>query len=388
MSHRASPPPGGPPLPPLTSFILFILSGLPLAFPHAYTLAMCIVFWATVPPSSPAAGSTSSAQPPPAYRFILLANRDEYLERPTRDMAWHDFAPGISSSSATGPQIRAEGDAAAVMDGRAHGQGRGQDDGPFLCGRDLGDPTRGTWLGVARNGRIGVLTNLHVEMGTDDLVGDNTRASGALGQPQPATTPGPSRSASPRPERSEAVQRTPRTIEKKAMSRGALIRDYLVGSQVHDRTDAPDATGAEETEPFEQAFCTGLHRGEATYNPFNLLLFDVRGIAGAPGMGSGDAAGTTGPAAGEVEAGGQARGWYYSNAGEGDARDTTFCLAPEQMAGDGMSNTPLDKPWPKVKEGRTGLARLVDEMRLFESDQGGAERDEQKVIEALMGFMG
>ena len=57
----------------------------------------------------------------PRYRLILAGNRDEFHDRPTAPLGWW------------------------------------QDDARILGGRDL--KAQGTWLGVARSGRLGVLTN-------------------------------------------------------------------------------------------------------------------------------------------------------------------------------------------------------------------------------------
>jgi uncharacterized protein with NRDE domain len=57
----------------------------------------------------------------PRYRLILVGNRDEFHERPAAPLGWW------------------------------------QDDARILAGRDL--KANGTWLGVARSGRFGVVTN-------------------------------------------------------------------------------------------------------------------------------------------------------------------------------------------------------------------------------------
>jgi uncharacterized protein with NRDE domain len=57
----------------------------------------------------------------PGYRLILAANRDEFLARPTAPLSWWS------------------------------------DNTTILAGRDIQDG--GTWLGVSRNGKFGVLTN-------------------------------------------------------------------------------------------------------------------------------------------------------------------------------------------------------------------------------------
>ena len=61
----------------------------------------------------------------PRYALVIAANRDEFFERPTVPLDW--WQPG-------------------------------KDAAPILSGRDL--TAGGTWLGLARNGRIGMLTNV------------------------------------------------------------------------------------------------------------------------------------------------------------------------------------------------------------------------------------
>jgi len=68
----------------------------------------------------------------PRYRLVFAGNRDEFHERPTAPMAWW------TESDAPDGRI----DPAA---------------GGILAGRDL--QAGGTWLGVSRDGRFGVVTN-------------------------------------------------------------------------------------------------------------------------------------------------------------------------------------------------------------------------------------
>lgn len=58
---------------------------------------------------------------------MLAANRDEFLDRPASDAAWHNF------------------------------DADGTDDNWVLCGRDLGSPDKGTWMGITKDLRIGTL---------------------------------------------------------------------------------------------------------------------------------------------------------------------------------------------------------------------------------------
>ncbi|KAK5105182.1 hypothetical protein LTS08_001456 [Lithohypha guttulata] len=60
----------------------------------------------------------------PAYKLILIDNRDEYINRPTASASWW---PDPNSS--------------------------------VLGGRDLLRPIQGTWLGITKSGKIAVLTN-------------------------------------------------------------------------------------------------------------------------------------------------------------------------------------------------------------------------------------
>jgi len=57
----------------------------------------------------------------PRYRLVVAANRDEFHDRPAAPLAWWQYLPGV------------------------------------LAGRDL--QGGGTWMGVSRSGRFGVLTN-------------------------------------------------------------------------------------------------------------------------------------------------------------------------------------------------------------------------------------
>ncbi|BEJ13226.1 hypothetical protein CspHIS471_0304000 [Cutaneotrichosporon sp. HIS471] len=76
---------------------------------------MCIVFY---------------TQSQPGYKLILAANRDEFLDRPASEAEWHNFDDTSHHNSWV------------------------------LCGRDLGSPDRGTWLGITSDLRVGILTNI------------------------------------------------------------------------------------------------------------------------------------------------------------------------------------------------------------------------------------
>ncbi|ORX35446.1 NRDE protein-domain-containing protein [Kockovaella imperatae] len=100
---------------------------------------MCIVFW------------TLSH---PGYKLILASNRDEYLARPALPAHWHTFGPIEEDQEA----IRAESSKASTG---GKGSGDQHADEPWImCGRDMGSPEAGTWLGMTKDLRIGVLTSI------------------------------------------------------------------------------------------------------------------------------------------------------------------------------------------------------------------------------------
>ncbi|MFZ5570053.1 MAG: NRDE family protein [Thermodesulfobacteriota bacterium] len=136
----------------------------------------------------------------------------------------------------------------------------------LLAGRDL--KARGTWLGVTRRGRLAALTNF----------------------------------------------REPESVNSRAPSRGALVRDFL------------------ETELDAEAHLSRVAAMDAVYNGFNLLVGDINAL------------------------------WYYSNRGPGILR------VPPGIHG--ISNHLMDTPWPKVTGGKAELERLIrtdaiDEEALF-----------------------
>ena len=154
------------------------------------------------------------------YPLVLIANRDEYYARPTRDAHWWDEAA-------------------------------------VFAGRDL--EAGGTWLGIGRNGRFAAVTNV--------------REAGGM------------------------------KAGKK--SRGALTRDFLVGTE-------PAVGYLEALQPREQ-----------DYSGFNLLLGDASGL------------------------------WFYSNRDHGISRIEAGIF--------GLSNGAFDEPWPKLSSGKAELATLLEE---------------------------
>jgi uncharacterized protein with NRDE domain len=132
-----------------------------------------------------------------------------------------------------------------------------------LAGRDL--EALGTWLGITREGRFAAITNF----------------------------------------------RDPCRNRKRAVSRGQLVRDYLL-------SDVPP-----------QAYCQAISSRAAAYNGFNLLLGD------------------------------QLELWYYASQG-----NVARGLDPGLY---GLSNRLLDTPWPKVARGKETFRHLLGNDRLSET---------------------
>ncbi|KAL4885734.1 NRDE protein-domain-containing protein [Aspergillus karnatakaensis] len=78
----------------------------------------------------------------PAYRYIIINNRDEFLSRPTAPATWWTPSPSPSSSS---PPTHLPVPSIKIPH--------------ILSARDLARPAHGTWLGVTKEGRVAVLTN-------------------------------------------------------------------------------------------------------------------------------------------------------------------------------------------------------------------------------------
>lgn len=157
----------------------------------------------------------------PGYQLVLVANRDEFYERPTAPLSWWGH------------------------------------DRQILAGRDL--QAGGTWLGVARSGKYGALTNFREVPQVPD--------------------------------------------QEKAVSRGAILPNYLRGSR-----DVAE-------------FITVLSSEAASYRGFNLLVGDGKSLG------------------------------YYSN------RSDHFQELPPGIYG--LSNHLLDTPWPKVERGKALLQDML-----------------------------
>ena len=110
------------------------------------------------------------------YR-ILASNRDEYLDRKALPAHWHKFGPSdlpaevhVDGHVPNGEGGEVSGNGPKEMNGmnranstngtngRDVANGQHEHDEPWvLSGRDLGAQSAGTWLGMTRDLRIGVL---------------------------------------------------------------------------------------------------------------------------------------------------------------------------------------------------------------------------------------
>ncbi|KAL7423592.1 hypothetical protein Q5752_001173 [Cryptotrichosporon argae] len=280
---------------------------------------MCIVFW-------------TRAQP--GYKLILAANRDEHLDRPASPAAWHTFeqlaragaAYAVPDAARAEPRVQAGADALAPAE-----------KAPWvLSGRDLGSAEGGTWLGMTRDLRVGIITNIR------------------LTPPLEPPLPDPP-------------------------SRGRLLREFL--------SPAPGAA------PSLLAYLASHLPTAAHYAGFNLLLFD----AGAPGKAETDAAppgqgavrtgylsNRPGAAAQDLTQGAPSGAGYSGGRGHGDA-DADADGADDPRPGPachGLSNSPLDRPWAKVTAGEAAMrAHLV----AWSAGAGaGARADEADLVERMM----
>ncbi|WVR05578.1 hypothetical protein IAU60_002597 [Kwoniella sp. DSM 27419] len=219
----------------------------------------------------------------PGYKLILASNRDEFLGRPTLPAGWHDFA----AKQATTIMV-AEGD-------EPHGW--------VLSGLDRARPEGGTWLGITRDLRVGLITNVR------------------LTPPKPPTRPSPD-----------------------PPSRGLLLKHWL----------APFATANTGVNDYLSSHVAA----SAEYEGFNLLLFSIS----PPGSKDETQVGylTNRP---------EPRMVHLSTAPDAsipDSRGDQHLTSPRECSPErhtvvchGISNSPLDEPWPKVVHGRARMAATL-----------------------------
>jgi uncharacterized protein with NRDE domain len=133
--------------------------------------------------------------------------------------------------------------------------------------------------------------------------------------------------------------------QAKTLSRGRLIKDYLVESYSSSMTS-------------EDAYLKALSNKRSLYNGFNLLLFNL-----------------SRPTTPE--------GYYYSNYSPPPPPTMRTFQLDDSMRRGGISNTVLDEPWEKVVRGEKEIKDLLDGLGVWENKV--AEGD---VVEKLMDLMG
>lgn len=339
---------------------------------------MCITFWYTPAASAPPPSSTSNlvgaaqrASQTSPYAFILLSNRDLELGRPALDAAFHDFEqitvqPFGKSKARASDTVPPSASSTDPHDAAAKSKVTGR---TIISGRDAADPVGGTWLGMGAyhpgtpqaHARIGVLTNIH-----DD---------------------------SP--------------VPKGTRTRGALIKDWLKSAPLREEERG------EELEEQTRRYLDGLKDDAVKLAGFNLLLFDVRMDGDAtpdsrvvhhvsalqltnryrptksntsyesssiPAQQSSITTGTTTrtlPISSNLS--------HATTSPLGTFQAAITELKPTALRMGGMSNSLLEEPFVKVREG------VADFEKIVASDFGRAgewdEAREQGLLDELFGLM-
>ncbi|WWC88181.1 uncharacterized protein L201_003086 [Kwoniella dendrophila CBS 6074] len=240
----------------------------------------------------------------PGYKLILASNRDEFLARPTSPAKWHNFSAPRNDNH--------------VVD-QVH------EAGLVLSGIDKGAKDGGTWLGMTKDLRVGILTNVRHTQPTPPI--------------KPSTNP---------------------------PSRGLLLKNFLA---------APPTSKL----PVVHEYLSTHLDPSAEYEGFNLLLFSLSKSQAEVGYltnrpvpcltdlhipsSSSSLAHETQSAKSNNDS---------SHIGSRDIESDDHHLPAECF---GLSNSPMNQPWPKVIQGEQ---RMVDTLKEWskndESDKELVER--------------
>ncbi|ODO07557.1 hypothetical protein L198_01136 [Cryptococcus wingfieldii CBS 7118] len=147
----------------------------------------------------------------PGFKLILAFNRDEFFDRPTLPADWHNFAPSPTANGSATPLTPT-----------------------VLSGLDRGKAEGGTWLGISRNLKVGLLTNI-VRYPAEDGI----------------------KPLSPPP------------------SRGKLLREFLLPSSSSQAPSSGDV----------QSYISSHLPTAGNYEGFNLLLFSLSPSLPSPSVG-------------------------------------------------------------------------------------------------------
>lgn len=307
-----------------------------------------------------------------SYKLILASNRDEFLVRPTRRPRFWDDTDGVNNTSTKNEEKK--GVMVAQME-KPHVDARTNSNtttalsssfSPFSrvwAGKDL--LAGGTWMGITRTGRFGVLTNVRTP--TEDLL---AAAAAKVTATATAPTTKATKLSETRAVSSIPVQQGKEEEKDKAKetnfgrkSRGHLVLDFLAD---------PDPNLLPMTYAQSLASLAGKEGGSRTpaalkaceFAGYNLLVGNV---------------GRSAQEGGEEE---EVEMAYYSN-----------CLLPGQAQKlednrlYAISNRLLDVPWAKVQRGKRLFTECLTEGALAAAavEKGGEGReDEDEVLAHLL----
>ncbi|WVQ96970.1 hypothetical protein IAU59_004079 [Kwoniella sp. CBS 9459] len=254
----------------------------------------------------------------PGYKLILASNRDEFLARPTLPAGWHTFSFPSSPALPDGSKPAAEGE--------------GEGEGWVLSGLDQGKAAGGTWLGITRDLRVGLLTNVRL------------------------TPPTPPLAPSPNPP-----------------SRGLLLKDFL--------------SPPPPPHPSVHEYLSSHYESSGQYEGFNLLLFSLGGAKAEVGYLTNRPV----PCLTDLHIPASHPAIPISPSHPhtiGITHHAASSDTPDQSGGDtttstngvnkvpvsnknkknpvraecfGISNSPMSEPWPKVQQGEKRMAETLSE---------------------------
>ncbi|KAJ2306047.1 hypothetical protein IWW54_004873, partial [Coemansia sp. RSA 2705] len=186
-------------------------------------------------------------------------------------------------------------------------------DRPYICApldlKPSNEAHRGSWIGVNRQGRLAFLTNFR--------------------------------------------EQVPHHQDK--ISRGALVRDYLLESPVTPGGQRLNTDGSNGSIAMEYAQRVFEEREQ--YDGFNLVLFDL-----------------------SLERKGAV---YVTNRGNNEDGSRGSMRVLDQGQHMGLSNSTIDSPWPKVVRGTSKFSQTLGELHGFVT----SDEQDTHTIAALMGMM-
>ncbi|KAK8865618.1 hypothetical protein IAR55_000762 [Kwoniella newhampshirensis] len=257
----------------------------------------------------------------PGYKLVLASNRDEFIDRPTLPAQWHDFDASIPEGS---------GQSTVASEGRVTGS--------VLSGLDRGKQEGGTWLGITRDLRVGLLTNVRL------------------------TPPAP-----------------PLRPARNPPSRGLLLKSFLSPHPPPPPSSSPEKTQGATNAHGALTPELGVHDYLASYLPtageyegFNLLLFSLGRKGVEPEVGY--LTNRPVPSFTDLQVPhtrrAQTEREHDPVADSNHLNIKSGSLSSAQCFG--LSNSPMSQPWPKVVDGEK---RMVQTLKEWNEAGRGDERD-------------